>query len=800
MPSFLVLRFALLAGLAFPIAAPSQTPAIANDPVPRSLRGRVLDENGYPLAGMAVSALPLSDFVDTAALLAAPATTTAADGTWHLRPPDSRYLAVTAIGPGRMARTEAVQYDLPSQATLPDLLLLPGAVLTGGVHDAEGKAIAGARVLVSSRGQGAGGHADAAGRFAIPGVPATGLRVWVTAPGYFHERCFAMPGEPLEVTLQASGLVRGRVVSDRGKPVENVSVLVHGLGEAEPWFGKDPTTSADGSFAISIPCRGPFRLIGWTPAPSMSSFTSELLHGPAEDVVIRDWPYPVVESRVLVECEDAAGAPIPVFFASWQEASLEHLSLVVFGHLSKRRECRDSFAFAPQQDRWRLGVITVDAPGFARQHVAESAVMPSRLRITLGPEATLSGTVLDAETRQPVVGAAVLALPAGMAGSPPAPLTGAVLTDASGHYRIGNLPGGEVAVQVFAAGRPASAVQNVSIATAAKGTLDLLVPPPLWLTGTLRGTLPPGAPGQLTFRRTYVGASGCSNPLLPWPGNVAVSESGAFRAGPVDVGPHAVSLWLPSRVDESAGRRLELGTIDAAQGNTTIVLPALQHVVVRGRVHLPASVPAARVLVRAQTSAAPRAFSSRYAARPRPDEAQLAADGSFAFDLPAGPWWFQLVDLATGVVFAWDLEPRAIADGAQPIEITPELHWLELELAPTKPGGEVLFETLNITVPAPRDRDGKVISFANEMETSSGDPTRAEHRLPIDYGTTRHRWLVPRGQVSLGALQYECDARQSRKGHTAGSAVVEVVEPVHAVRMEIAPLPFAKERLLAPQR
>ena len=110
------------------------------------------------------------------------------------------------------------------------------------------------------------------------------FRVWVTAPGYFNEHCFAMPGEPLKVTLQASGLVRGRVVSDSGKPVENVSVLVHGLGEAEPWFGKGPTTSADGSFAISIPCRGPFRLIGWTPAPSMSSFTSELLHGPAEDV------------------------------------------------------------------------------------------------------------------------------------------------------------------------------------------------------------------------------------------------------------------------------------------------------------------------------------------------------------------------------------------------------------------------------------------------------------------------------------------------------------------------------------
>lgn len=53
------------------------------------------------------------------------------------------------------------------------------------------------------------------------------------------------------------------------------------------------------------------------------------------------------------------------------------------------------------------------------------------------------------------------------------------------------------------------------------------------------------------------------------------------------------------------GADLELGTIDAAQGNTTIVLPALQHVVVRGRVQLPASVPAARVLVRAQTLAAP---------------------------------------------------------------------------------------------------------------------------------------------------------------------------------------------------
>ncbi len=780
---------------------PGQAPSRARDPGLRTLHGRVLDERGRPLGGVAVSARPYQEFIDSAALLAAPMTTTAADGTWRLTSPEVQGLAVAALGDGRMVASTSVRYDQARESTMPDLLLLPGAVLTGSVRDIAGKPIIGARVLTMGAANLAGGRSDDAGRFAIPGVAPTGLRVWVLAPGYASEPRFTFAGKPLDVTLHATGFVRGRLVDEHGAPVANVPLWIQGLGEALPWTAELPTTRADGSFTLGISCRGPFRVVGMPQAPTMQSFTSELLHGPADAVVIRDWPYQVPEQQVQIECMNASGgAVIPVFSASWCEATLEHASDVVFQHLMTRRECQGTFAFLPRSDPKRLGVITVEAPGFARELVAEPADAPPRLRIALGPEAVLFGRVVDARTQQPIADAAVLALPAGLRGNPPAPLAGAVRTDAEGRYRIGSLPAGDVAVQVFAAGRPAAAPKVVAIATAAKVTLDLVVPEPLRLTGAVTGKLPPGPPGQLTFQHTYGGDNGCANPLLDWPGTVAVVGAGTFDAGPVDASPYAVSFWLPSRVRPGAGRRCSLGTIDPTKGNASIVLPELPHVIVRGRVHVPVDVPIARIAVLAQANDEPKARSSVRAARPTADTADLAADGSFAFDLPTGAWWFQLVDRETGIVFASDTESRAIAEGGGPIEITPKLHWLELELAPVQEGGAVVVNSLQIEVPKLRDRHGKVLEFEPGDWLGSGDPARARHRVEPRFGEHRHRWLVPAGQVRLLGDQSEWDARNSSRGHTAGYAAVEIVEPVHVVRLTIAPLPFAESRLLAPQR
>lgn len=779
--------------------------AAGEQPV-RTFSGRVLDERGRPLAGAAVAILPTEQTVDTARLLAAPQTTSAADGTWRLTASAADFLTVVAVAAGRTLDTTSVRYDQRADASLPDLLLLPGATLDGRILDAAGQPIEGACVVAMARMPFAIGRTDAGGRFTIPGLPATGVRTAVQAPGHFTERCFAQPGTPLEVTLQASGFVRGRVVDDHGAAIADVAVQIRGLGEHDDWYFDQPRTRADGSFTVGIPCRGPFRVHGTTTTTTAQPYlTSELLRGPADDVVIRDWPYPAPDGVPLsVECTDAAtGAPIPLFHATWSYMLLEHAPGVVYALLAAPRALRAAFSFTPQLQFGGFGTVAVDAPGFARTLVAVPTPPTSPLRVALGPESTLSGRVLDAMTDAPIGDAAVVALPVGVRGRPPAPLAGAARTDAEGRYRIGSLPAGDVVVQVFAEARPASPARVVSIGAAANATLDLVVPKPRRLVATLTGALPDGPPGQLTVTPTYGDTVGCTNPRLGWPGTVAVTGAHAVSFSPVDDGPYGVELWLPSRVQAGAGRRFALGTLTPDTGDQQLALPPLDHVIVRGRVRLPADVSAARLVVQASTDdakSAPRA--SRRSVRETLDTSRLAADGSFAFDLPTGAWWFQLVDAETGIVFHSDQAPRTIAAGGEPLVIEPTLHWLELELAPAKDGDEIVFDSLRLTVPRPRDRQGKVLDFARRDRDfpSSGDPAREEHVVSPGFGATRHRWLVPKGQVAIVAYQTEWDARNGTRGHIAGMARVDITAPAHTVRMTIAALPFAASKLLAPQR
>ena len=782
--------------------------AAGEQPV-RTLSGRVLDERGRPLAGAAVAILPTHETVDTARLLAAPQTTSAADGTWRLSASAADFLTVVAVAAGRTLDTTSVRYDQRADASLPDLLLLPGATLDGRILDAAGQPIEGACVVAMARMPFTIGRTDAGGRFTIPGLPATGVRTAVQAPGHFTERCFAQPGTPLEVTLQASGFVRGRVVDDHGAAVADLVVEIRGLGQDEPWPFELPRTDTDGRFTIGIPCRGPFRVHGMTMgATAMMSLTSELLRGPADDIVIRDWPYPAPDGVPLsVECTDAAtGAPIPLFHATWTSTPLEHAPSVAYTHLAAPRALRAAFSFTPQLQFGGFGTVAVDAPGFARTLVAVPTPPTSPLRVALGPESTLSGRVLDAMTDAPIGDAAVVALPVGVRGRPPAPLAGAVRTDAEGRYRIGSLPAGDVTVQVFAEGRPASPERVVPIGAAANATLDLVVPKPLQLTATLTGTLPGGPPGQLTITPAHADTTGCTNPLLGWPGTVAVTGGDAFAMGPVDDAPYTVELWLPSRVWPGAGRLFALGTLTPSARDQQLALPPLDHVIVRGRVRLPADVPAARLVVQASTDEANSALRASRATRRSVhetlDTSRLAADGSFAFDLPTGAWWFQLVDAETGIVFFAEQQPRTVADDGKAIELTPDLHWLELELAPTQAAAEIVFDSLCVDVPRPRDRQGKVLDFARADRDYSmnGDPARVQHTVSPPFGTTRHRWLVPTGRISITAYQMEWTARQGARCHIGGRVEVDITAPAHTVRMTIAALPFAASKLLAPQR
>src|SRR5262245_11529561 len=178
-----------------------------------AVHGRVIDELGRPVAGAAVSAFASYRAVDTADVLAAPAVRAADDGSYRIAATRAPFVVIAALAEGRTVCTFFLRGDRQADAVMPDLLLLPGAVLTGRVLDPAGKPVVGARILATDpvpvplarTGTAASGRADGQGRFAVPGVPRTSRHVQITAPGYFTETRFASTDQPLDVTLEPSG-------------------------------------------------------------------------------------------------------------------------------------------------------------------------------------------------------------------------------------------------------------------------------------------------------------------------------------------------------------------------------------------------------------------------------------------------------------------------------------------------------------------------------------------------------------------------------------------------------------------
>src|SRR5207248_1419331 len=124
----------------------SQAPVSAPEKATDVVHGRVVDELGRPLAGAAVCVLTAGEGFDTAKLLAEPPVKTAADGSYRI-PAPGKFLSVAAITEGRTACVAGVPFYRQADTPMPDLLLMPGAVLTGRVLEATGKPVAGARIL-----------------------------------------------------------------------------------------------------------------------------------------------------------------------------------------------------------------------------------------------------------------------------------------------------------------------------------------------------------------------------------------------------------------------------------------------------------------------------------------------------------------------------------------------------------------------------------------------------------------------------------------------------------------------------
>ena len=217
---------------------------------------------------------------------------------------------------------------------------------------------------------------------------------------------------------------------------------------------------------------------------------------------------------------------------------------------------------------------------------------------------------------------------------------------------------------------------------------------------------------------------------------------GRFRFAPLTPGRRSLQVIVPSRTRVGVGTAVTLGVVDSNVATATIALPDLTTVVLGGRIELPSDVPTERIVVLA-TRRSERDDRARWWGR-SVGMTGIDAGGRFTIDLPQGSYVLQLAALATGIVVHPEDEDT-VASAAE-VVLKPAVQWLTVVCEPTTAGAEVVVESVQVSLPAPRD-DASAF-----LESWGGGRGRQQGRVSAAV-LPATRWLVPRTTVEIKVLQ-----------------------------------------------
>lgn len=440
----------------------------------QSIRGKVVDAEGRPVAGARVSARGKAGDDPRARLSAATSQRTAIDGAFELH----------GLVPGRYelepdhdelpSPTEPVVVELPAAGDVEgiELPLLAAGELRGIVRDEHGTAVGG--VTVSLRGP-AWNNATTndEGRFVLRSVMVGEHRVvaqrgvsdTMRAPGASDddaagERVDVRANEVTEVELvveSQAGRIAGRVVAEGGEPVADA--FVEAVRES------DSAAAAEGGG------RGRARWGAWSRQPVLTDEEGRFsLDGLAEQGVYTVLAYRKGGGEAVAE-HVRAGADVELSIG--EPGVLAGVVRIEGGGAPRRftilamdrsAGIRESDTFFETDGAWRLTnlppgtyEVSVDAAeGTAKVDVelAEGAE-ETELELVLAPRVTLEGRLVDAETGEPVVGLKVLATAVGGRArfrSGPNASAQKDVSDAEGRFVVENAPTGKVLLMMVPIG------------------------------------------------------------------------------------------------------------------------------------------------------------------------------------------------------------------------------------------------------------------------------------------------------------------------------------------------------------
>ena len=301
-------------------------------------RGTVVDSEGKPVSGAEVRATKAERggrrnvaFVRIGGGAAdRPDATSGPDGAFELRGLEAARYQVSASKEGFVQKAPTtLDASEEGENRVAPIVLETGVAVAGVVQNGRGEPVPGAQILVAGEGgRPLDGSTDPAGKFRIPGLVAgRAVILFVSADGYAARQSNATPpAENVAITLDTSGVVRGRVedaatnapVADfsisRSEPAGQAGGMVVRLagGNEQRSFH-----SEDGSFELPDVPPGRWTIRAEAPGYRIAevSGVDVAAGGTREGVVLSLKRGGSIAGRVV---DAAGGAPLPNASVTWR--------------------------------------------------------------------------------------------------------------------------------------------------------------------------------------------------------------------------------------------------------------------------------------------------------------------------------------------------------------------------------------------------------------------------------------------------------------------------------------------------
>lgn len=362
------------------VVAPDETQVVLEATatrLPCTLRGVVRDPSGAPIEGATVSFNGWHE------------ARTDADGRYVLRTAtDAGVRPLLAYAPGFRQTLERFAVPKGTREQVFDIVLRPGATITGVVLDADRAPVAGAQVRAS--GSFVRHTSDQGGRFAIDHLdPDSTHQIDAVSAAHGIAKMDARAGADLELVLARGLRVAGRVRDAQGRPVAGAAILVF-----RSWSGiaTKAWSSLDGTFVVTDLDPGKLELMVRRRAFAPAFLALELA-GDRDDLLVDLDEGRTVRGRVL----DDAGAPLT--------GASVYVNLVREVTMRTVGESR----YSDQDGRFTHESIpsepcTIHAWADGWQPVAQplDGLGDLELELRMQRAASIAGRVVDAATRQPI--------------------------------------------------------------------------------------------------------------------------------------------------------------------------------------------------------------------------------------------------------------------------------------------------------------------------------------------------------------------------------------------------------------